>query len=817
MGALVQDLRFAIRMLLKAPSFTVVAVLTLALGIAANTSIFSLVSGVLMRKPPVSDPDRVMMIVSTTRDKGWDANLQNPSSALDFVTWRDGNHVFENMAAIDPWKIFNLTGEGDPEHVAGMRVSANYFDLLGISAALGRTFVPIEDQTGREQVVILSHELWKNRYQSDPKVFGKALKLDDQEYTIVGVMPETFKLWVFPARVWIPLVFSNDQLGPKGRQSRPFYVFGRLKPGVTQQEAQAEATILVRHLEPDSAKAEKDWEAMVISLQEFQIQYARVRAALLLLMGTVGFVLLIVCANVAGLLLARAAARQHEMAVRAALGASRVRLIRQLLSEGFLIALLGGLVGGLFAWWGIKLLHVSLDFNDVVRTMEFGIDPPVLIFTLAVSLLTVVVFGLIPAFQASKPDCHENLKEGGRTGSSGKSASRVWRLLVIGQVASALVLLTGAGLMIGAFLQEVSVDPGFNPQQLQVASLSLPSSRYPNPSKQSAFFQQVLNLIQNLPGIRAVALTGSLPLAAEAGNVPFSLEGQPPALPAKRPQARYYTVSSEYFRTMEIPLVEGRTFSDFDNAGAPPVVVVNRAFVQRFFPKGSALGHHIGIDTGSPGPVAWSEIVGVAGNVKDWVGQPGHDPQIYTSYLQSASVSAKLVVRSTLEPAVLAPALRQVVHAVDKDQPLDNVMTMAKIIDDRGEAGDRLMGQLLGIFAGLALVLAVVGIYGIVAYNVTQRIHELGIRMALGAEQRDLLKLVLGEGSRLCAIGLIFGLGASLLLPRLLASTFTEFYVQVTPVFLIVFVVVVIGSVLGTYVPARRASKVDPMVALRYE
>jgi putative ABC transport system permease protein len=535
-------------------------------------------------------------------------------------------------------------------------------------------------------------------------------------------------------------------------------------------------------------------------------------------MGAVGFVLLIVCANVAGLLLARAAARQHEMAVRAALGASRLRLIGQLLSESLLTALLGGAMGVLMSWWGVKLLHASLNFNEPVRTMEFGIDPPVLTFTLGVSLLTVVLIGLIPALQASKPDCQGNLKEGGRTGTSGKSASRMWRLLVIGQVASTLVLLTGAGLMIKAFLEEVGVDPGFNRQQLITANLSLPSTRYPSPSRQAAFFQQVLGQVQNLPGVQFAAVTACLPLAAEAGKVPFSIEGQPSVLPAQRPQARYYAaVSSGYFLTMEIPLIEGRIFTDFDNANAPAVALVNEAFVRRFFPKGSALGRHISIDSGRPG-TGWSEIVGVVGNVKDWPGQPGHDPQIYESYLQSPSASATVVARTRLDPGVLAPGLRRAVWAVDKDQPVDNVMTMAQVIDARGEAGDRLMGQLLGIFAGLALVLAVVGIYGIVAYSVTQRTHELGIRMALGAESRDVLKLVLGEGARLSATGLVLGLSASLLLPRLLASAFPGFYAQAAaPVFLIVSGLVASGSVLASYVPARRASKVDPMVVLRHE
>ncbi len=817
MGALHQDIRYALRMLAKNPGFTVVAVVTLALGIGANTAIFSVVSGVLLRKPPVRDPDRVLLVLSTNRAKGWGDSPEHPVSVPDFLDWRDENRAFEEMAAVDPWKDFNLTGQGEPQRVAGMRVSANYFHLLGVNAALGRTFAAGEDQEGHDRVAILSFGLWQAHFGSDPSVVGKAVRFNGKAYTVVGVMPASFKIMNFPSQVWTPLAFDSKLLGPAGRKSRSFYAFGRLKPEATVEQAQAEIATIARHLEQTDPESDKGWDAAIISLQEFQIQDLYVRPALMLLMGTVGFVLLIACANIAGLLIARGAARQHEIAVRAALGAGRWRLVRQLISESVLVALAGAGLGLLLASWGISLLHVALNYNEWVKTMEFGIDEPVLIFTLALSLLTVLFFGLAPALQVSKPDLHATLKEGGRSGTAGGPRLRLRRVLVVGQIALALVLLTGAGLMIKSFLEDIGANPGFNPRQLLTAEVALSSSKYQNPSQQLAFFQRVTERLQNLPAVIAAEATATLPLAAEAGKLTLSLEGQPSSRPEERPQATYYVVGPRYLETLQIPLMNGRTFTDSDNANAPRVVLINEALARRFFSNREPIGQHISVDTGGSDEPVWREIIGVVGNVKDFSGQAGYNPQIYEPYLQAPSPGMTLVVRTRPDPVTLASAVRSAVWSLDKDQPLGNVMTMTEVIEARGEAGDRLMGELLGIFAGLALILAAVGTYGIIAYAVTQRTHEMGIRMALGAGKGDVLRLVLGEGMKLAAVGLVIGFVAAYPLPRLFASAFQGFRVHATWIFVVVPALVALVGLLASYIPARRATKVDPMVALRHE
>ena len=812
-----QDLRYGMRALTKNPGFTAVAVLTLALGIGANTAIFSVVSGVLLSKPPVKDADRVMMVLSINRAKGWSYGLEQPASAPDFLDWRNESHAFEEMAAVEPGGDFSLTGQGEPRRVAGIRVSANYFHLLGVNAALGRTFVAGDDEPGREHIAILSYGLWQTHFGSDPSVVGKTVKLNGETYTIVGVMPASFKLMRFHSQVWTPLAFDSKSLGPAGRKSRSFYAFGRLKPEATGPQAQAEMAAISNRLEQSYPEADKGWDATLISLQEFQIQYMHVRPALMLLMGAVGLVLMIAGANIAGLLLARGAGRQHEIAVRAALGAGRWRLVRQLLSENVLIAIAGAGFGLLLASWGISILHAALRYNEWVRALEFGIDKPVLIFAIGVSLLTVLLFGLVPALQASKSDLHATLKEGGRTGTAGAARGRIRRVFVVSEIALALVLLTGAGLMIKSFLEVLSSDPGFDPAGLLTAEVSLPVAKYGSPSKQATFFQQATEKLRNVPGVLSAAAAVSLPLTGEPGPVPFSIEGQPAMPPQERPQATYYTASPDYLGTMGIALIKGRAFTDSDNPSAPPVVLVNDAFARRFFPKGDAIGRHIALDTESGASSPWREIVGVVGNVKNWFGQPAFSPQVYVPYLQEPSAGMTLVVRTKADPTAIAPAMRAAVWSVDKDQPLGNLTTMDQVIEARGEAGDRLMGELLGIFAGLALILAAVGIYGIISHTVTQRTHEIGIRMALGARNPDVLRLVVGEGMKLAALGLAIGFVAAYPLPRLFGSALPGFSVHANWIFAIVPALVAVVGLLASYIPARRAATVDPMVALRYE
>jgi predicted permease len=668
-----QDLRYGLRGLRKNPGFTAVAVLTLALGIGANTAIFSVVSGVLLKKPPVREPDRVVMVLSTNRAKGWGYGPEHPASAPDFLDWRQQSHAFEEMAAIAPWVDFSLTGQGEPQRVAGTQVSANFFHLLGVNPSLGRTFAEGEDQPGRDHVAVVGDELWRTHFASDPTVVGKIIKLNGERYTVVGVIPASYNLFspTFASQIWIPLAFDAKHLGPAGRQSRSFYVVGRLKPEAKAEQAQAEMAAIARRLEQSYPEADKGWDASLISLQEFQIQDFHIRPALMLLTGTVGLVLLIACANIAGLLLARGAGRQHEIAVRSALGAGRWRLVRQFLSENVLIAMAGAGAGLLLAWWGIRILHAGLSFNEWVNSLEFGIDAMVLTFTISLSLLTVLLFGLTPALHVSRFDLHATLKEGGRTGGVGATRVKARRIFVVVEVALALVLLTGAGLVIKSFLETIGANPGFNPRALLTAEVSLPTSEYGGPSQQAVFFQQVTDKLQNLPGAVSAAATAGLPLSGEPGSVPFRVEGQPTLPPLERPQATYYVVSRDYLQTMEIPLLSGRAFTDLDNQSTPPVALVNEAFALRFFPKASAIGRHISLDTGNGVSSPWLEVVGVVGNVKDWFGQPGYHPQLYVPYVQAPTADMTLVVRTKGDPVALASAVRAAVWSVDKDQPLE--------------------------------------------------------------------------------------------------------------------------------------------------
>lgn len=810
-----QDTRYGLRQLRRNPGFTAVAVLTLALGIAANTTIFSAVSAILLRKPPVKDPDSLCSVSSKYVAKGYDLLSVSP---LDFESWRRRNDVFQAMAAVIGGS-FTFTGKGGAESVFGDLVTPGYFKVIGVLPVLGRPFLPSEGQAGGNHVVVLSNALWHDRFASDPSVIGKNLEINNEPYTVVGVMPPKAAMpmpWVAP-RLWTPLVFSAKDMSPSGRGNLDLdMVLGRLRPGVTIQKAQAEMSSIAHQLARSYPKTNKGRGVTVLTLQDYLIRKPHTRNAMMMLMVVVGLVLLIACANIAGLLLARGASRAHELAVRSAVGASRFRLVRQMLAESLLIGVAGGGLGLLMSVWGIELLRAGFSFNEVARRMAAGfrLDQPTLLFTLGVTLLTTFVLGLVPALRASKANPRDALAEGGRADSGGLGRSRLRSVLVTGEVALSLVLLAGAGVMMREVIREFAEPIGFNPSHLLVADVFLKSRSYEKPAAQGAFFRQVTENLRNIASAESAGASTCIFNGCD-DTTAFSIAGEPPLPKSKRPSADWFAVGPGYFGAMQIPLMKGREFTDSDNAHAPIVAIINRAFASRFFPKGNAIGQQIEVDRGKH---KQARIVGIVANIEDYIGQLAPRAQIYECYLQVPSPSMWLVVRSRVAPSALAHMLRHAVWSVDKSQPIGTIQTMQERIADN-VGGDKLLVKLLGIFAALALLLAAVGIYGVVAYSVNQRTREIGIRVALGAEKRDVLRLVLKQGGLLTGIGCAIGLALALPLPHIFSSLFSGSgfgnqgpLVAVTAFFFI-------GTVcLGaTYLPARRAAKVNPMVALRYE
>jgi predicted permease len=808
-----RDLGYSLRTLRKNPGFTLTAVITLALGVAANTTIFSMVSPILLRKPPVPESGRVVIVSSINK-----ANPQALSgvSVPDFIAWRQQVHGFQDLAAATSGDV-TLSGGTEPQRVAALSVTANYFQALDVPAAMGRTFLPAEDKAGHEHVVVLSHKIWQSRFNGDPAIVGQAVPIDGERYTVIGVMPAKFRLISFDAALWTPLIFTPQQMGPAGRKGRQLSVLARLKTGVATEQAQAEMATIAHRLEESYAAANKDWSVRTMSLQEFMIQDANVRPAMLLLMGAVVFVLLIACTNVANLLIARNSARQRELVIRAAVGAGRLRLVRQLLVESLLIGAAGGAFGFVLAIWGTALLRASLTWNDYVQSMasEMTLDWRVLGFCALISILAAIVFGLLPAMQASKVGLSAGLAEGSRGGSGGVERRRLGRALVVGEIALSIILLTGAGVMIQALVMEMRTALGFNPQHLLTAQIRVSGARYAEPKAQAAFFQQIVEGVYKLPGVDRAAVVNALPATGSAGRVGFRLEGADVITKELELKAREYVAGPQYFEVMGIPLLKGRGLLASDSSSAPFAVVVNETFAQRFFPKQNPVGRRILID-GPAGDEPWSEIVGVVGNVPDFVGQAKPEPHMYQSFLQAPSDSLNLVVQSKADAATLAPLLRQAIWSVDKDQPVGAIHTMIQVVEDAG-MGDRLMGSLMGTFAGLALLLAGVGIFGVIAYNVSQRTREVGIRVALGAGKREVLRLVAGQSALLTVLGVGVGMLGAVPLPNLLGSMFNGLPFDTWPILIVVPTLVALVSIVASFVPARRALRVDPMTALRYE
>jgi putative ABC transport system permease protein len=809
--SLLQDLRFALRMLRKSPGFTAVAVLTLALGIGANTAIFNVVHATLLQPLPVKRSSRLVVMWVNNLEHGWS---RIGPTGQDYLDWREQSKSFDDLFLFEHG-TGTVTGLGEPEQVAGLRVTTNFGDFFGIKPVLGRTF-RLEEAGGRHNFIILSYAYWRRCFSSDPSVVGRGMTLNGEAYTVIGVLPAEFAA-LFPADVVVP--FDTDWLK---RADSDLGVFGSLKPGTTLQQATGEMRVIAQRI-ASARSSRKGFGVVLVPLVNVRVEY--LRPALLVLLGAVGFVLLISCANVANLMLARSVVRQREMAIRMALGAGRLRLIRQLLAESTLFSLLGGAVGSLLALWSTTLLKIFVPSRipvpnaaDAVMLPQIHMSGSAFAFAIVISLLTGIIFGLIPALLSLRCNVNESLKEGGRGFVSGPRGHRTRSTLVIVESALAFVLVIGAALMIKSFWHLLEANPGFHPDHLLTLRIKLPAdakdSQYREPRQQAATFQRFLASVEAVPGIRSAAFAEIVPLSQDDMDMGyFVVQEDPPLSPGEHLAADYRDITPNYFATMGIPLIEGRSFTEHDSLDRPRVVVVDEALAHHFFPNQDPIGKHLQIpDATRPA----REIVGIVGGVRDTGFDQQPRPTIYFPSLQSPDQTMSLVARTTLPPGAILPAIKNAIWSVDKNQPIFEVRSMDEIISGIVSA-QRLAFLLLGVFAFLALALAGIGIYGVTSCLVSERAHEIGVRIALGAKSSDVSRLVLGHGARLTGIGIIAGAVASLALTRLLSSLL--FGVSATDPFTFFGVALLLTFVTlaACYLPTRRATRVDPMIALRYE
>ena len=802
MDSIIKDIRYGLRSLLKRPGFTVIALIALALGIGANTAIFSLVNAVVLQPLPYPHPDRLVWVFGNVR------NGTNRASVApgDFLDFRNQNKTFEHFAASVTITVpANLTGSGEPERLEASAITGNYFNAFGVAPALGRGFTLENEKTGLDKVTVLTHTLWQRRFGGDPAIIDKTIILDGKAFQVIGVMSPDVTL---PQRadLWVPLNFDAD---PEMKQRFAHFLrpIGRLKEGVSLDQAQADTDLIAAQLEQQFPDSNTGWNLRLVSLQQQLVGGSQ--TTLFILFGAVGFVLLIACANVANLLLVRAAGRQKEIALRTALGASRFRIVRQMITESLLLALLGGVLGTALATWGVQVL-VSMSEGSIPQTSKVKVDATVLGFTLLLSLITGLLFGLAPAFRTVKVNLIDSLKDGVRGGGEGAMRNRTRSLLVVLESAVAVMLLIGAGLLVRSLMALQQVNPGFDVNNVLTMRIDLARGNYNSPEKTASFWEQLEGRITNLPGVESVGSITELPLSGQPNDMPFTVEGRPPVTPDQAFGADFRRINQHYFNALRIPLLRGRNFTEQEVRQGDKVLVVSQQLVNAAFPNEEALGKRL--ITGMRSEPY--EIIGITGDIRhqSLAGNP-----VATMYFPTRqSGRLNLVIRTQGDPLSIAGAVRQEVKALDPDQPIASVRLMTDWLDS-SVAAPRYRTTLLALFATLAMILAATGIYGVMSYSVAQRTHEIGVRMALGARQFDVLKLVVRQGMLLTVVGVVLGLGGAYALTRVMSTLLFGVTEKDPLTFGVVAALLIAVAFIACFVPARRATKVDPLVALRYE
>ncbi len=795
------DLKFALRQLLKSPGFTFTAILTLALGIGACTAIFSVVNGVLLRPLDYPAPERLMVLKETQLPEFPEFSIAPPN----YLDWEKQLKSFESIAAFNGASL-NLTGDGEPQRLIGVKATGRYFETYGVKPVIGRTFGPEEDTPGKDRVAVISYGLWQRIYAGANNVLERPIQLNGETYTIIGVAPPTFGA-ASKVDVWVPMAFRPDETDNNNRGAHYISVTGRLKDGVTPEQADAELKLLAAQLAKQYPDTNQRWGAFAVPLLDYTVR--DVRSVLYTLLGAVSCVLLIACANIANLLLARATARHRELSIRAALGAGRGRLMRQLLTESIVLAVLGGLAGVLLARWGLDLL-LTLAPSSLPRVASIRLDGTVLAASLGLSVLTGIAFGLAPAWLAARTNVNDALKQGSRGSTDSGVRGRLRGALVVLEVAASLVLLVAAGLLVKSFVALAHVDPGFNPDHATIMRFTLPGKKYGKPEQQVAFANALVTQLKTLPGVQAAGITHTMPLIGD-WVLGFEIDGRDKVAPQDQPSLNYYSVTPDYFRAMGVRLIKGRLFTEQDDAKAPRVAIINETLARQYFPHEDPIGKRINITNGPP---TFREIVGVVSDITQYGVDKPTKAQGYEPFAQKPFTGINVAIRSTSTPTAIFNLLRPAVYAVDKDQPVSSIKPLEDILAD-SLARQRFAMMLLTVFSLVALVIAAIGIYGVMAYNVTQRTGEIGIRLALGAQPSDVVRLILGQGGKLVGLGLLLGLVAALASARIVESMLFKTNTHDPLTLIAITTLLALVALAACLIPARRAMRVNPVDALR--